>query len=109
MLFLLSHIDVDLIFIFRSDRRCVHDRIGRTIVVESKIHKLSLKSVVKASNLFDLILSKEFKFRIKKSLNFFIALGAAKKREKWARGAAKERQGGARGRGGACGGGARTR
>ena len=34
---------INPLFIFRSDRRCLHDWIGRTIVVESKIHKLLKK------------------------------------------------------------------
>ena len=40
---LLLYSVVNVLFIFRSDRRCVHDWIGRTIVVESKIHKLVKK------------------------------------------------------------------
>ena len=42
-LYLISYFLVNVLFIFRSDRRCVHDLIGRTIVVESKIHKLVKK------------------------------------------------------------------
>ena len=40
---LLLYSVVNVLFIFRSDRRCIHDWIGRTIVVESKIHKLVKK------------------------------------------------------------------
>ena len=43
LLFFISYFVVNVLFIFRSDRRCVHDWIGRTIVVESKIHKLVKK------------------------------------------------------------------
>jgi len=40
---LLLYSVVNVLFIFRSDRRCIHDWIGRTIVVESKIDKLEKK------------------------------------------------------------------
>ena len=42
-LMLLLYSIVNVLFIFRSDRRCLHDWIGRTIVVESKTHKLAKK------------------------------------------------------------------